>query len=275
MTYLRIPTYSISFGLALLVQSAAAQDIDDRMTSDNTAYVGVSGVLLSEYLGSADEDFRVLPYLSVDNFKGFDFFGTALTYRLIDTGTGEGLGKWSLRAGPRIAYQTGRDSDDSSNLTGFEDVDGSLPIGGYIRSTLGPLGFRFDAGQDIIKGHNGFTADASVGTFYRIGNFAIQPSATVSWADGNHNESFFGVTANQSQSSNLAAFDIGSGIYAYSANVVTWIEIKDQYAVSLIATYRKFTGDAKDSPILRANDGATDGLYAAISVSKKFDLSKF
>lgn len=255
--------------------TAFAQDIDDRMVTDNTAHVGVSAILLSEYLGSADEDIRALPYLSVDNFKGFDLFGTALSYRLIDTGTGEGLGKWSLQAGPRIAYQIGRDSEDSPNLTGFEDIDASVPIGAYVRSTIGPLGFRVDAGQDIVKGHNGFTADASVGTFYRIGNFAIQPSATVSWADGNHNESFFGVTNAQSETSKLGAFDIGSGIYSYSANVVTWIEVKDQYAISLIASYRKFTGDAKDSPILRASDGATDGISAALSISRKFDLSKY
>ncbi|MCF6274795.1 MAG: MipA/OmpV family protein, partial [Robiginitomaculum sp.] len=89
------------------------------------------------------------------------------------------------------------------------------------------------------------------------------------------NESFFGITANQAQSSPLAAFDIGSGIYAYSANVVTWIEFQDKYALSLIATYRKFAGDAKASPILRANDGATDGIYAAISITRKLDFTKF
>lgn len=114
-----------------------------------------------------------------------------------------------------------------------------------------------------------------MGTFYRIGNFAIQPSATISWADKSHNQSFFGVTSVQSEASKLGAYDIGSGVYGYSANVVAWIEIQDQYAISLIATYLKFTGDTKDSPILRASDGATDGIYAALSISKKFDLSKF
>lgn len=139
MTYLNT-LKSLSFIATTIAVSCNvfAQDIDNRMVTDNTAHVGISAVVLSEYLGFADEDIQALPYLSVDNFKGFDLFGTALSYRLIDTGTGEGLGKWSLQASPRIAYQIGRDSDDSPNLTGFEDINGSLPIGGYVRSTLGP-----------------------------------------------------------------------------------------------------------------------------------------
>ncbi len=268
---------SLSSYAALIMTptTVLAQDTGVQSSEDNIAYAGAGAVIFSEYLGSADQDISPLPYLSVNNFKGFDVFGTTLSYRLIDTGTGEGLEKWSLQAGPRAAYQIGRNSNDSPNLIGFEDVGGSIPVGGYVRSTVGPLGIRLDAGQDVISGHNGFTADASVGTFYRLGNWAIQPSASVSWADSNHNKSFFGVTADQAAGSPLGGFDIGSGIYAYSANVVTWIEFQEKYALTLIATYRKFTNDAKDSPILRADDGSTDGVYAAISISRKFDLSNF
>jgi len=268
-------SFTALFVFALTPSAVLAQDSASQSSDDNIAYAGAGAVLFSEYLGSDDLDVSPLPYLSVNNFKGFDVFGTSLSYRLIDTGTGEGFGKWSLQAGPKATYQIGRDSEDSPNLIGFEDIGGSIPIGGYIRSTLGPIGLRLDAGQDVIGGHSGFTADASVGTFYRLGNWAIQPSASISWADGNHNESFFTVTDAQAAGSPLSAFDVGSGIYSYSANVVTWIEFKEKYALTFIGTYRKFTGDAADSPILRADDGSRDGIYAAISLSRRFDLSDF
>ena len=263
--------------LALIFASPAWAQMPDKMAdnSDGTGYIGASLVYDSEYLGSADEDFSALPYLSFENIKGFDLFGTALTYRLIDTGTGEGFGKWSLRAGPRIAYQPGRDSDDSSNLAGFDDVDGSVPIGGFVRSTVGPVGLRLDAGQDIAGGHDGFTMDASIGTFYRVGNFAIQPSATVSWGDGKFNDSFFSVTPDQDLSSGLTTFNAGSGNYSYSANVVSWVEIDEKYALSLVASYRWFTADASDSPILNANDGSRNGIFTAVSLSRKFDTSQW
>jgi len=262
---------------ALCLSSAAhAQVADSPVNSnDGTGYIGASILLNSEYLGSADEEIRALPYLSFDNVKGFTLFGTTLRYRALDIGTGQGLDKWSLRAGPSIGFQGGRDSDESENLNGFDDVDGSVPLGGYIRSTIGPVGLGLNVGQDIIGGHDGLTADASIGTFYRMGNFAVQPTATISWADNKHNDSFFSVTPEQAATSGLAAFDADSGIYAYSAGLVSWVVIDDKYAVSLIANYRWFTGDAADSPILNASDGSRNGIFATVGVSRKFDTTKW
>ncbi len=269
-------TLTISL-LAFTFSTPAFAQMPEKMASDTsgTGYIGASLLTGSEYLGSANEDVTALPYLSFDDIKGFDLFGTALTYRAIELGTGEGLGKWSLRAGPRLAYQAGRDSDDSINLNGFDDVDGSLLAGGFVRTTIGPVGFRLDAGQDFIGGHDGFTADASVGTFYKTGNFAIQPSATLSWANNDFQDSFFSVTNAQSTTSGLDSYNAGSGIYAYSANILSWVEIDERYAVSFFGSYRWFTNDAADSPILNASDGSDQGFFAAFSISRKFDTNKW
>ena len=205
---------------------AAAQTPDQSQNAaDGTGYIGVSGAIASEYPGSGEEDFLALPYLSLNNVKGFDFFGTALTYRLIETGTGEGLG--------------------------------------------------LNVAQDILGGHGGLVADASVGTFIPLGNLKIQPSASISWADNNYNDSFFSVTPDQAATSGLAEFDAGSGIYAHSIGVVSWVEIQEKYAISVFANYRWFTGDAADSPILNADDGSRNGIFAAVSLSRKFDTTKW
>lgn len=257
-------------------QHAFAQTQDMPVSNnDGTGYIGASVLLNSEYLGSADEDIRVLPYLSFDNVKGFTLFGTTLRYRAIDIGTGQGLGKWSLRAGPSISYQGGRDSNESVNLNGFDDIGGSAPLGGFVRSTIGSVGLGLNVGKDIIGGHDGLTADASIGTFLPLGILKVQPTATISWADNTHNDSFFSVTDAQAATSGLSAYDADSGIYAYSAGIVSWIEIDKKYAVSLIANYRWFTGDASDSPILNASDGSKNGIFATIGISRKFDTTKW
>jgi len=268
---------SIAFTLATTVSMSASAQTQDMPISanDGTGYIGASVLLNSEYLGSADEEVRVLPYLSFDNVKGFSLFGTTLRYRALDIGTGQGLGKWSLRAGPAIGFQGGRDSDESVNLNGFDDIGSSVPLGGFIRSTIGPIGLGLNVGQDIIGGHDGLTADASIGTFIPLGKLKIQPGATISWANNKHNDSFFSVTSEQAATSGLAAYDAGSGIYAYSAGVVSWIEIDKKYAVSLIANYRWFTKDAADSPILNASDGSRNGIFATLGVSRKFDTTKW
>ncbi len=261
--------------LSASVTSASYGQTERMMDEDaGTGYIGVTGILMSEYLGSAEEDLNVLPYLSLNDVKGFDFFGTALTYRAIDVGTGQGFGKWSLRAGPRIAYTPGRNASDSPTLTGFEDIDGSLPVGGYAFGTFGPVGLRVDAGQDFI-GHDGFTVDASIGTAYTGDNFGIQPALTLSWADNTHNDAFFGVNATQSIGSGLSQYNAGAGIYSYSASLLAWHEINEKYAVVLTGSYRFFTDEATNSPILQAADGADEGFLAAISLTRKFDTNKW
>ncbi|WP_026940872.1 MipA/OmpV family protein [Hellea balneolensis] len=263
--------------LTTAITSPALAQTQDMPVSNNdgTGYIGASILLNSKYLGSADEEVRALPYLSFDNVKGFTLFGTTLRYRSIDIGTGQGLDKWSLRAGPSISYQGGRDSDESVNLNGFDDIGGSAPLGGFILSTIGPVGLGVNVGKDIIGGHDGLTADASIGTFFPLGKLKVQPTATVSWADNKHNDSFFTVTDAQAATSGLTAYDAGSGIYAYSAGLVSWVEIEEKYAVSLIANYRWFTGDAADSPILNSSDGSKNGIFATIGVSRKFDTAKW
>ena len=265
---------------ALMASPAFAQaptDLPDQLGDDRagTGYIGISGLISSEYLGSDQTETQVFPYLSLENVKGFDFFGTTLSYRLIETGTGEGLRAWSLRAGPSIGWQSGRDSDDSLTLTGFEDIDGSLPIGGYIRSTVGPVGLRLDAGQDVIGGHDGLRVDASIGTFLPLGKLFIRPSISAHWADNTHNESFFGVSANQAAASGLTQFDASSGIYGYSAGILSWVEFNEKYALTFIGNYRWFTDEATDSPILNAADGSNEGFFAALSLSRKFDTKKW
>lgn len=249
------------------------QVLDGGSSNDNpTANVGVIGLYSSEYFGSGDEDITPLPFLDVDNYKGFDFFGTALSYRALETGTGEGIGKWSLRAGPSLTYLPGRDSSDSDTLEGLDDVDASILAGGYIRTTLGPVGFRFDAGQDVINGSDGFSAIASVGTSLPFGKLSFRPSASAYYGSSKFNEAFFGISRDQSAISGLAVNDVGSGIYSYSANIVGYYPITDKWRFEFAGSYRWFTEEADDSPIILAEDGSDNGLFVGLGVTRQFNL---
>lgn len=276
MTHLRyslMKSLTLAFSVALgLSTQAVAQDVSNDSDDTGVAFVGALGALTSEYLGSAEEELRAFPYVSVQDYQGFDLSGTSLSYRAVETGTGQGLGKWSLRAGPNLTFQGGRDSDDSPTLTGLKDIDSSVLAGGYVRGTFGPIGLRLDAGHDIIGGHGGTVANASVGTFLPLGKLKILPSASVNWGSADHNQSFFGITQTQSSASGLAVNDLDSGIYGYSVNLVSWYELSDNYVVTAIGTHRWFVNDANDSPILMAEDGADTGLFFAFGIARKFNL---
>lgn len=254
--------------------STFAQSSEGPTSIDDSSAinVGAIGTYRSEYLGSGDEDFGALPYISVDNYKGFDLFATSLSYRAVEIGTGQGLDKWSLRAGPSLTYQGGRDSDDSDTLTGLEDINASVLAGGYARATIGPVGLRFSAGQDIIGGHDGLSADASIGTFLPLGRLKILPTASVSYGSSKFNQAFFGITDAQAEASGLATNDVSSGINSYSANLVSWYDIGDNYALNFVGAYSWFTEEASGSPIILADDGADTGIFVAFGVTRKFNL---
>jgi len=112
---------------------SVAQDSGEDLTAID---VGGTVLLRQSYIGSDQTEINVLPYLGLDSVYGFDLLGNVLKYELFDIGTGRGLGKWSLRAGPRAALDFGRDSEDSPTLDGLDDIDPSLLAG--IRYLCGP-----------------------------------------------------------------------------------------------------------------------------------------
>ena len=253
-------------------------DEDEILIEDdkNTVRVGAALAYMPEYSGSSEQMFRVLPLVSFSDIAGFEFNGLSLSYPLVNIGTGTGPGKWSLKAGPRAGFEFGRDSEDSETLTGFEDIDPSLLLGGAARLTVGVLGFRVDAGQDVIGGHDGFTADVSVGTYIPPGllvdKLSFQPALTLSWADGNYNQTLYGVTEAQALASGLPETPLDAGFHRASATLLGWYDLSDRVQLSAIVSYREYLGDYRDSPILRAPDGATNDVFATMGVSYKFSL---
>lgn len=246
--------------------------------ADDGQSVRVGGALIytPEYVGSKDYDLRLLPLISFDDIAGFELSGLSLAYPVLDMGTGQGPGKWSVKAGPRAAFDFGRDSADSPTLTGFEDIGTSLLVGGFLRTTYGPLGLRVDAGQDVIKGHDGFNADISVGTYIPTGllieNLALQPALTISWADTHHNQAIYGVTPQQAAGSGLSQFDLGGGFHRASATLLGWYDLDDRWQLNGLMSYREYIGDFRDSPILRAPDGSTSDVFMLLGISRSFGL---
>ncbi|MGB6319219.1 MAG: MipA/OmpV family protein [Litorimonas sp.] len=269
-----IRAFLMSVSTAALAAPALAQSLPEPQK--NRIQLGGALAYIPQYAGSSDYDLRVLPYIGFENLAGFELNGLALAYPLLDAGTGRGPGLWSVKAGPRLGFDFGRDSDDSPTLTGFEDIGLSLLAGGFVRATYGPVGIRIDAGQDVAGGHDGFISDFSIGTFLPEGLLAdrlsVGPSLTLSWADQSHNQSVYGVTPVQAAASGLPVTLLDSGFHRASANLVTGYRIDDRWTLNAVISYREYLGDYRDSPILRAPDGATSDVFTLVGISRSFGL---
>jgi len=260
---------SLALLFASLPTLAAAQDTAGELSAVD---LGGTVLLRQSYVGSDQTELNVLPYLGLDNVYGFDLLGPVLKYELFDLGTGRGIGKWSVRAGPRAAFDFGRDSDDSPTLEGLEDIDSSLLLGGFVRTSFGPVGLDFSVGQDVIGGHNGLLADISVGTRYPGNGWYLQPALTLSWANENYTQETYGITADQALNSSLVNFETSSGFHQASATILGGFEITKNWNFTALFSYRETLGDFRDSPIITADDGSSSGIFTSISISRRFVL---
>ncbi len=263
------------FALAAILLSAAPAAIAQDTEDDTLTHIDVGGTvfLRSLYVGSDQTETTILPYVGVDNlFGAVDLLGPNLTVDFLDIGTGRGLGKWSVRAGPRAAFDFGRDSSDSPTLDGLEDIDSSLLVGGFVRSTYGGFGLDLAVGRDVIGGHDGLLADISIGTRYPGKGWYIQPALTLSWADENYTQATYGITPEQAQSSALGAFNTSSGFHQASANILAGFALTENWNVTGLLSYRETLGDFRDSPIILAEDGSTSGIFTSLSLSRRFSF---
>lgn len=270
-------TRAVFLGLSLSFPSLVhAQDLDRNKDEVEISAIDLGGTVLlrQSYIGSDQTEVNVLPYIGLDNVYGFDLLGNTLKYELFDIGTGRGLGKWSLRAGPRAAADFGRDSDDSPTLEGLDDIDLSVLAGGFVRATLGPVGLDISAGQDFVGGHGGFVTDFTLGTRYPGDGWYLQPAVTITWADENFTQETYGITAEQALASTagLAEFNTSSGFHQVSGTLLGGFELTKKWNVTGVVSYRESLGNFRDSPIITAEDGATGGFFGSLSLSRRFGL---
>jgi len=241
---------------------------------DDPTTISLGGAVLTRpaYVGSDKYQTNILPYLGFENLYGFDLRGLSLTNTIIELGTGKGPRKWSFEAGPRVSFDFGRNSTDSPTLDGLEDIDPSLLVGGFARTSIGVIGFDISAGQDVIDGHGGFLADFSVGTYYPGDGWYIQPIATLSWSDRDYTQSIYGITAKQSEQSTINAFNVNSGFHQASATLLGGFDLDENWSVNGVISYREALGDYQNSPIITAEDGSPWGIFATIGISRKLTL---
>ena len=270
MYLMKLITFTLLSLFIGMTPTAFASDLneDDQMHFD----LGGAVLIGPAYVGSDQTDTLVIPYLGFENVFGIDFFGLEARKDLVDIGTGTGPGKWSLQAGPRLGFDFGRESADSPNLDGLDDIGVSALVGGYFRTTLSIIGLDLSVGQDVIGGHKGLVADASIGTRYPGDGWYISPIVTLSWADQNYTQAIYGITSKEAEISVLDKFEASGGFHQVSATLLGGVDLDEDWSLTAVISYNEAIGDYKDSPIIKADDGSASGLFTTLAISRRFSF---
>ncbi len=240
-----------------------------------TVAVGTGLILAPSYHG--DDAYQLSAVPNVRLSYGDDFFASAqegASYSLIKNG--------GWRAGPIAAYDFGRDEDgggpfviagdDTADLDGLGDVDGTLEIGGFLEYDSRPLKARIEIRQGL-NGHEGLVGELSLRTGARL-VVADQPviirvGPNVTLVDDAYNDTFFGVDAGQSAASGLDEFDADGGLLSYGLSSSVVVPFNDHVSAVTFLRYERLAGDAADSSLVE-DRGSADQEAAGLFLNYTF-----
>lgn len=212
--------------------------------------------------GSDDTVYQGGPIINV-RYKDVAFFSL-----------GEGLGMnfassklW--RVGGALAFDMGRREMKSTALAGMGNVKATVEPKFFTEYVIFPGVLRLDV-RKAIGGHNGWIGDFSAympvaGTKDKKFFMFFGPSVT--FADAEHMQHYFGVNAAQSAASarGYPVYTPGGGLKSGKVGTnVTWF-FTEHWFLQGVAAAERLYGNADNSPLVQERDQFTGSVYVAYS----------
>ena len=144
----------------------------------------------------------------------------------------------------------GRKEKDSKYLKGLGDIDNGGVVGTQLSYEVGPMEL-YASVDKTFGGSDGLIGVVGANVSHHYNAFILSAGASATFADENHMQSYFGVTALQSARSGLLQYDAGAGLKRFDIEASVTYMASQNWFVRGQAGVGFLTGDAKDSPIVR------------------------
>ncbi|HEY8085099.1 MAG TPA: MipA/OmpV family protein [Methylophilaceae bacterium] len=259
--------------LAMMSGLAQAAGISDKILTDikkaaetpDATLIGGGITYEPAYDGSRSSKVGVVPIIS---YNGNNLF-VRTTEGILEGGVKMELLE-GLHLGAQLAYEEGRETDDSDflKLHNFQTLDASASYGGFLQyeTDIGPMPIdllaRYRKDVDSDRGAQ-FDLSATVGVYGGdTKKLNIEVYAQTTWADAKSLQSFYGVTAAQSATSGLATYTPSSGFLNNQVGIYVAYNLTPQWLLIGNAEEHQLLGDAKNSPLteVRYNNTVTIGI---------------
>jgi outer membrane scaffolding protein for murein synthesis (MipA/OmpV family) len=234
--------------------------------------LGAGAGLAPDYEGSDDYTIRPLWSLRVGNiyhpatFVALD--GLTLRSNL--------LPHPSFRLGPALQYVPGRArrTVDDDRVKRMQNVSGAIMPGlvaGYDLnlaqdSTLFVEGF----GRQAVGTDNGFLGTLSGGWRGRVApQLRLRASLATTWASEDYMDEYFGVSDRNADRAGLDRFNADSGFKDVTVGAALTYEITAAWSATVLGSYARLLGDAKDSPITD-DRGSANQYFGGVTVGYRF-----
>lgn len=258
---LRCVTVMALSGLSLLGQTASAQSFD-AVRLQRTAPgqdLRVAGLVLLSgpvYAGSDQRRERALPLLDYQWANGW-FAG-------VSNGVGINFStnpQWQY--GVRVTADLGRKERRASALRGMGDIDAKAEGGAFLNVAWAEnwqvtTSLRYGSGN----GGKGLVAD--VGMRYATAlapHWRLGVSASLSVANADYMQTYFGVDFNQAARSGYAVFTPRSGSRDARVGLSLTYAFDQRSALTVATDFNQLLDDAANSPLTRQRDATSAALF--------------
>jgi len=221
--------------------------IDFSGQSDWRGIIGGGIGLTPEFIGANDYEISALPLFDVE-WRGAYFLSTQ---------RGAGLNLYrrgGLKFGPRLTYDRGRDSSESTFLAGLPDVDATIEFGAFLETLNGPWRFKGDLRKGL-SGHEGLVASLDLAFGGRLNDRAnLILGGVTHYASKDYTKAYFDSTV--AGTSRAVFLSDGGGFSDVGGYATVVYNFSERVFLSGVIRGTILIGNAADSPISQS-----DGQY--------------
>ena len=238
-----------------------------QSTAEIPEWIGLGVRTRPAYDGSASQRAELIPTV---RYFGRPWFART-TQGILEGGARLELTS-ALHAGAQLAYEGGRLASESGFLRdhNVQDIDPDASAGVHLEwdHDFGPMPtttlVRYRQNVDSDRGAQAdlrFTAGI-------LGNGPVLAALffQATWANGRSNQSFYGITPEQSAATGLPTFSAGSGLLFASTGLLWSVDLSRIWMAVGSLEARRLEGDAARSPLAER----TSNYYASASLAYKF-----
>lgn len=230
--------------------------------------LGGAGFTAPKYQGDNKNEFGFSPIISL----GRQGQGARFTSRN-DSASISLLDNGPISMGLAGKLVSPRDEGDSSDLKGMTRIKRGGELGGFAEAyPTYWLRVRGEVRQGI-RSHSGVVGDVAVDAFTDIApGIQISAGPRATWVSSKYNERYYGVSAAQTAAGAPSPYSPGGGLHSAGIGAaITW-KVTENAEVGSFAEYRRLTGDAADSSLVRER-GSKNQFIIGVQASYKFNFS--
>ena len=247
-----------SIWFLFVVSSLGAQSIgvfDPKENVSKEFTIGFGIYSAPSYEGATEYTTRAAPFF---NFKYHNILVNPIN------GVRANLISWkNWSGGVGLGASFGRNTKQDNHLLGLGNIAGTLETILFAKYKAHFYSINGALYTDVLKnGHEGSYLKASLDTGFPIidiGTF-VRPSLSMTFADKDYLDSFFGVSPTQSISSGYPEYALSHGLKDIAANLLIIIKINNKMSLSSTLTYKKLMAKVATSPVVQKDDLFSGGI---------------